>query len=85
VHARSEPEALLKMLLGQRGIDRFSAMAESGRIEPLGGPFPTWFTATDIEDLDLDPEGRVVRQEDALDMLNAHLERERADDADPSP
>lgn len=48
-------------------------MAESGRIEMRDGPFRTWFTATDLEDLDQDPEGRPVSREAALDRLNDHI------------
>ena len=73
VHARSEPEALLKLILVQEGLERLSAMASAGRIEMRDGPFRTWFTATDLEDLDLDPEGRPISRETALDRLNAHL------------
>jgi len=73
VHARSEPEALLKLILVQEGLEKLTAMAEAGRIELRDGPFRTWFTATDLEDLDLDPEGRPVSREAALEQLNAHI------------
>jgi len=73
VHARSEPEALLKLILVQEGLDRLTAMALAGRIEMRDGPFRTWFTATDLEDLDIDPEGRPVSREDALGQLNDHI------------
>jgi len=73
VHARSEPEALLKLILVQEGLERLSAMAEMGRVEMRDGPFRTWFTATDLEDLEQDPEGRPVSREAALDLLNAHI------------
>ena len=73
VHARSEPEALLKLLLVREGLERLSEMARAGRIEMRDGPFMTWFTATDLEDLDLDPEGRPVSREAALDRLNDHI------------
>jgi hypothetical protein len=73
VHARSEPEALLKFILLQEGLDRVSGMAAAGRIETRDGPFPTWFTATDLEDLDQDPEGRPIRRDTALDRLNEYL------------
>jgi hypothetical protein len=65
----------------QEGLEKLSAMAEAGRIEIRDGPFRTWFTATDLEDLDLDPEGRPVSRETALDRLNAHLSG--PDDPDP--
>ena len=73
VHARSEAEALLKLILVQEGLEKLTAMAESGRIEMRDGPFRTWFTATDLEDLDLDPEGRPVSREAALEKLNDHI------------
>jgi len=81
VHARSEPEALLKLILLQEGLERLSAMASAGRISLRDGPFRTWFTATDLEDLDLDPEGIPVSRETALDRLNAHL----SGPVDPDP
>jgi hypothetical protein len=73
VHARSEPEALLKLILLQQGLEQLTSMADEGRIEMRDGPFRTWFTATDLEDLDQDPEGRPVSREAALDRLNAHI------------
>jgi len=73
VHARSEPEALLKLILVQQGLEKLTDMANAGRIEMRDGPFRTWFTATDLDDLDQDPEGRPVSREAALDLLNAHI------------
>jgi hypothetical protein len=73
VHARSEAEALLKLILVQEGLDRLTEMARAGRIEMRDGPFRTWFTATNLEDLDLDPEGRPVSREAALGQLNDHI------------
>jgi hypothetical protein len=73
VHARSEAEALLKLVLHREGLDRLGKMAGAGRIEMKDGPFRTWFVATDLEDLDIDPEGRTLMREDAMDQLNAHL------------
>jgi hypothetical protein len=64
---------LLKLLLVREGLERLSEMARAGRIEMRDGPFRTWFTATDLEDLDLDPEGRPVSREAALDRLNDHI------------
>lgn len=83
VHARSEAEALLKLILLQEGLERLSAMASAGRISLRDGPFRTWFTATDLEDLDLDPEGRPVSREAALDRLNDHLSGLNAPDLEP--
>ena len=70
---RGFPLILLKLILIQAGLERLTEMAGSGRIELSDGPFRTWFTATDLEDLDLDPDGRPVSREVALDRLNDHL------------
>lgn len=78
VHARSEPEALLKLILVREGLEKLTAMAEAGRIEARDGPFRSWFTATDLEDLDVDPEGRPVSREAALDLLNTHISDQTA-------
>lgn len=83
VHARSEPEALLKLILVQKGLDRLTEMAGQGRIEMADGPFRTWFTATDLEDLDQDPDGRPVSREAALDRLNEHIAGLNASDVEP--
>jgi hypothetical protein len=83
VHARSEAEALLKLVLHQVGLDKLEEMAAAGRIEMRDGPFRTWFVATDLEDLDLDPEGRTLMREDAMDQLNAHLAGCDNDDLEP--
>jgi len=83
VHARSEPEALLKLILVQEGLGQLTAMAQAGRIEMRDGPFRTWFTSTDLEDLDIDPEGRPVSREAALDRLNLHLSE--PDPSEPTP
>jgi hypothetical protein len=83
LHARSEAEAVLKLVLHREGLDRLSEMAAAGRIEMKDGNFRTWFVATDLEDLDLDPEGRVVTRETALESLNAHLETLDRDGPEP--
>lgn len=80
VHARSEPEALLKLILVQEGLEKLTAMGRAGRVEMRDGPFRTWFTATDLEDIDLDPEGRPVSREAALDLLNAHVSAQTTPD-----
>lgn len=83
VHARSEPEALLKLILVQEGLEKLTEMADAGRIELRDGPFRTWFTATDLEDLDQDPDGRPVSREAALDRLNDHIAGLAHPDAEP--
>jgi hypothetical protein len=83
IHARSEAELILKQSLFRRGLDEFRAMIESGRIEPQRNDECTWFTATELDDLDLHPLGKVRGFMSALDQANAVLAARKGAEIEP--
>ncbi|MCH8491108.1 MAG: hypothetical protein LAT81_14430 [Oceanicaulis sp.] len=73
IYARSEPEALIKIAFHKGGMEKIQSILKDGRLSTEKSPFRTWFTSTDIIDLDIHPEGKTLSREDILDALNSHL------------
>lgn len=74
LHARSEAEALLKLEWMRGGRAALEAILSAGRIEPRRNDDRQWFVASELEDLDLDPEGRLPFKDDAARDIARHLE-----------
>lgn len=88
IHARTEPEALLKKLWSHDGVEGLREIV-AGRRLPEG----RWirdmrFISADLEDLDLYPMGRVLTGRDALDEIAeavSLLNEAARDENGPSP
>lgn len=84
VYARSEAEALLKIMIHQDGLQSVQRMISDGQLTCRDGPFKSWFISSEIRDLDLHPEGATPMREDALSQLNDHLSGMAREDLSPS-
>lgn len=73
VHARSEAETLLKLEWSRYGAEGIEAVISGGGIPERRNDDRQWLVASDLSDLDLDPDGRLPMKLDGMNDLKQYL------------
>jgi len=74
VHARSEAEALLKLEWSRGGPEAIERVIREGGIPSRRNDDRQWFTACELADLDLDPDGRASGRVEVGEEIRRFLE-----------
>jgi hypothetical protein len=83
IYARSEAEVLIKKEWERHGRKGLEEILETGKLERRRNDDKVFFAASDLADLDLDPEGKIIGKEDALEDISRHLDTMRNCDFEP--